>query len=173
MKDKKRIFQRRSPSERVLFSIVFVIFALFAFSYVYMIFWCFFSGMRGSLDLKVDPFGFSGKLSPHNYIEVFSKLSVNKNSFLDMLLNSLYFCMLGPFLCITITSMMAYVTSKYKFFGSKAVYLIVLVVITLPIYGSTSSMYKLLYNLHFLNSRLMIFTSLNAFSIYYMYFFAF
>ena len=68
---------------------------------------------------------------------------------------------------------MAYVTSKYKFFGSKAVYLIVLVVITLPIYGSTSSMYKLLYNLHFLNSRLMIFTSLNAFSIYYMYFFAF
>lgn len=173
MKDKKRIFQRRSPSERLLFSIVFVIFALFAFSYVYMIFWCFFSGMRGSLDLKVDPFGFSGKLSPHNYIEVFSKLSVNKNSFLDMLLNSLYFCMLGPFLCITITSMMAYVTSKYKFFGSKAVYLIVLVVITLPIYGSTSSMYKLLYNLHFLNSRLMIFTSLNAFSIYYMYFFAF
>lgn len=172
MKDKKRLFQRRTPSERALFVLVFVVFAAFAFSYVYMIAWCFISGARTHLSISQAPFGFS-ELHFEHYIEVFSLMTVNGNSFVMMLINSMYFCMLGPLLCMTVTSMMAYVTAKYKFFGSKAVYVVVLVVITLPVYGSTSSMYRLLYNLHFLNSRLMIFTSLNAFSIYYMYFYAF
>ena len=74
---------------------------------------------------------------------------------------------------MTVTSMMAYVTAQYKFFGSRAVYFVVLVVITMPLYGSGTAMYKLLFKLNFLNSRWMILTSLNAFSIYYMYFYAF
>lgn len=72
-----------------------------------------------------------------------------------------------------VTSMMSYVTAQYRFFGSRAVYFIVLVVITMPLYGTGTAMYKLLYNIKFLNSRWMILTSLNAFSMYYMYFYAF
>lgn len=164
--------KRKTPSEMVLYIIIFLIFCAFAFSYVYMIFWCAYSGMRNVNDLEMNPFGFSS-LQLKNYVDVFSVLEVSGSNFFDMLLNSLYFSFLGPFLCITVTSMMAYVTAKYRFFGSRAVYFIVLVVITMPLYGSNTAMYKLLFNLGFLNSRLMILTSLNAFSIYYMYFYAF
>ena len=169
---KEKLFSRKSPSETVLYIIVFVIFCAFAFSYLYMIFWCAYSGMRTHDDLTDKPFGFSG-LQLKNYIDVFTMLKVGKSNFFDMLLNSLYFSFLGPFLCMTVTSMMAYVTAQYKFFGSKAVYFIVLVVITLPLYGGTTAMYKLLFKMKILNTRWMILTSLNAFSIYYMYFFAF
>lgn len=169
---KKKFFTRKSPSEIVLYSIIFIIFCAIAFSYLYMIFWCAYSGMRDYESLTKNPFGFS-KLQLKNYVDVFTLLNVSGHNFFDMLLNSLYFSFLGPLLCMTVTSMMAYVTAQYKFFGSKAVYFIVLVVITLPLYGTGTAMYKLLFRLGFLNSRWMILTSLNAFSIYYMYFFAF
>ena len=44
---------------------------------------------------------------------------------------------------------------------------------TLPIFGSGSATYKLLYNLGFLNSRLMILTSLGGFSMNFLYMYAF
>ncbi len=169
---KKTSLFKRSPSEKALYAIIFAIFCIFSASYVYMIFWCFISGMRNADALIMQPFAFNG-FQPQNYIEVLTKFEVDGHSFLQMLFNSLYFCFLGPFLCITVTSMMSYVTAKYRFFGSKAVYFVVLVVITLPLYGTGTAMYKLLHNLGFINSYAMILTSLNAFSIYYMYFFAF
>ena len=128
--------------------------------------------MRDFRSLAKNPFGFS-KIQLKNYVDVFALLEVGDSNFFDMLINSLYFSFLGPFLCMTVTSMMAYVTAQYKFFGSRAVYFVVLVVITMPLYGSGTAMYKLLFKLNFLNSRWMILTSLNAFSIYYMYFYAF
>jgi ABC-type glycerol-3-phosphate transport system permease component len=161
-----------SPSECVVRSLTFILFALVAFSYVYLVLWCFYSGMRNNADFAENPFGFSS-LQISNYAEVFSAIESNGTSFLGMIGNSLYFSFLGPLLCIFVTSRLAYATAKYKFFGSGAIYVIVLVVITLPIYGSQSAMYRLLYQLGWLNSRLMILTSLNGFSIYFMYFYAF
>ena len=169
---KFRLYKRKTVGEKILYTVVFIFFALFAFSYVYMIFWCGYSGMRTDRALAKDPFGFSA-VRLKNYIDVFSLMESGGTSFGMMFLNSLYFSFLGPALGIMVTSMLAYVTNKYRFPGSGAIYIIVLVVITLPVYGSQSAMYKLLYSLGILNTRLMILTSLNGFSIYYMYFYAF
>ena len=163
---------KKTPAEQIVRAIVFVIFCAVAFSYLYLVFWCFYSGLRDYNAIAKSPFGLSAVHFEH-YYEVFTTLNANDSSFLEMIFNSMYFSFLGPLLCIFVTSQLAYVTSKYKFFGAGSVYFIVLVVITLPIYGTQSAMYKLLYELNFLNSRLMILTSLNGFSIYYMYFYAF
>ena len=172
---KRRGKVKRTLSESVVHAFVFVIFTLVAFSYLYLIFWCIHSGMRSYESLVDSPFGFGGyQLS--NYIEVFEVVGSDDAggvTFVGMIVNSMYFSFLGPFLTIFVTAQLAYVTSKYKFFGAGGVYYIVLVVITLPIYGTQSAMYKLLFNLGFLNSPLMILTSLNGFSIYYMYFYGF
>lgn len=163
---------KKTPSQTVLYSLVFILFCLFAVSYVYLIVWCFYSGLRTADDVTTDPFGFS---SVHfaNYIEVFSKLQVNDSNFFDMLLNSLYFSCLGSVLNILITSMFAYVCAKYSFPGSKLIYSVVIVVTTLPIFGSGSATYKLLYHLNFLNSPLMLLTSLGGFSMYFLYMYSF
>lgn len=159
-------------SESIVRTIVFVIFCLFAFTYCYLIFWCFYSGMRNASDFAKNPFGFSA-IQISNYAEVFTAIESNGTSFGGMILNSLYFSFLGPLITIFITCQLAYVTAKYKFFGAGGIYFIVLIVITLPVYGTQSAMYRLLYNIGFINSRLMILTSFNGFSIYYMYFYAF
>lgn len=169
---KKNSLVRKTPTEYVLYSIVFFIFCVFAFSYIYMVFWCFISGARGAEEVAVDPFGFS-KLNFRNYIDVFNVLEANGASFGQMFLNSAYFSLLGCAITIMTTTMFAYVCCKYKFPGSKLIYNIVIVVITLPIYGSNSSMYKLLFHLGLLNSPLMIVTSIGGFSMFFLYLYAF
>lgn len=182
----KRHKMKKTPSQAVLYSVVFLLFCLFAVSYVYLVCWCFYSGLRTADDVTTKPFGFS---SVHfkNYIEVFTKLKVTNASnffefgkigdddadFFDMLLNSLYFSCLGSALNILITSMFAYVCAKYRFPGSQLIYSIVIVVTTLPIFGSGSATYKLLFHLGFLNSPFMILTSLGGFSMYFLYMYSF
>lgn len=91
---KEKLFSRKSPSEIVLYTIVFVIFCAFAFSYLYMIFWCAYSGMRDYRSLTKNPFGFS-QIQLKNYIDVFTLLEVGDSNFFDMLVNSLYFSFFG------------------------------------------------------------------------------
>lgn len=76
MKKINKLFDRKSPSEIVLYMLVFIIFCAFAFSYLYMIFWCAYSGMRDFRSLAKDPFGFS-KVQLKNYIDVFKLLETD------------------------------------------------------------------------------------------------
>ena len=170
MKNKLKI--HKTPAETVLYCIVFAVFCVFAFSYVYMLFWCVYSGMRSADEVAANPFGFSA-IRLGNYIDVFREMNANGADFMTLLGNSLYFSLLGAGLNILVTSMFAYVVAKYKFFGSRFIYMLVIVVITLPIFGSGSAMYRLLYKLKFLNSRLMILTSLGGFSMNFLYMHAF
>lgn len=161
-----------TPSEIVFRVLAFLFYLAVSFSYVYLIVWCFYSGTRDHLEFAKDPFGFS-PIHLEHYVEVFEKIESNGTSFFGMILNSIYFSFFGPLLTIFVSCRLAYTTSKYKFFGAGLIYTVIIVVITLPIYGSQSSMYRLLYQLGWLNSRLMLLTSINGFSIWYLYFYGF
>lgn len=161
-----------SISERVVRTIVWILFAAVAFSYLYLVFWCFYSGARTNDDIALNTFGFSS-IHLENYVEVFSKFEFNGSNFFAMIWHSIYFSFFGPLISIFLTSMLAYCCAKYKFFGSALIPAIILVVMTLPIYGSGTAMYRLLYQLNWINSYAMIFTSFNGFTGYFLYFFAF
>jgi len=168
----KKIFANKTLSEKITYSVVFIIFSLFALSYLYMVFWCLYSGMRDFVSMSREPFGFS-PIRLYNYVEVFTIMDANGSSFVEMLLNSLYFSFLGPFCCIFITCALSYVTSMYRFKGSTVIYFVIFFSILLPLYGTGTSQYRLLYNLGFINSRLMLITSFNGHNMNYLYFFAF
>ena len=161
-----------SISERVVRTIVWILFAAVAFSYLYLVFWCFYSGARTNDDIALNTFGFSS-IHLENYVEVFSKFEFNGSNFFAMIWHSIYFSFFGPLISIFLASMLAYCCAKYKFFGSALIPAIILVVMTLPIYGSGTAMYRLLYQLNWINSYAMIFTSFNGFTGYFLYFFAF
>lgn len=169
---KSKSLIKKTPAETVLYSIVFVIFCIFAFTYVYMLVWCFYSGLREADAVATDPFGFS-KINFKNYLDVFTIMESNGASFFEMLLNSMYFSILGCAINLMVTAMFAYVCAKFRFPGSKLIYNIVIIVITLPIYGSGSAMYKLLFRMGILNSPWMILTSIGGFSMNFLYLHAF
>ena len=161
-------FNKKTVSEYILYSIVFLVFAFFAFTYAYMVFWCFYSGLRLPDDIAANPFAFS-TVRFANYLDVFTLMETNGVGFLGMTLNSIYFSLFGCGISIMLTTMLAYVCSKYRFPGSKLIPSIILIMIMLPIYGTGTAMYKLVYYMGIMNSRLMVITSIGGFNIYFLY----
>ena len=169
----KNLFSRRSPSEIAVHAVVFVVFAFIAFSYLYILFWCIVSSLRTHAEIIDNPFGMPTAWQFGNYLEVFDMLTVNDTGFLMMVFNSIYFSVIGAFISMSSTSLLAYVTTKYKFPGAKIYPVLAFIMITLPIYGTGGAQYKLYYDLGLVNSYAFILTSVGGLSIYYLYFSAF
>ena len=167
------LFARKSVGECILYGVVFLIFCFFAFSYLYILIWGFLAGLKTADEIVLNPFSLPAEWHFEHYIQVFDLLEVNRTKFFGMVFNSMYFSIIGSFLGTFMSSMLAYVTSKYKFFGSKVYYVLSLVMILLPIYGNGGSMYKLLVRMRLLNSRMMVITSMSGMGLYYMYFYAY
>lgn len=172
MKRPKR-FQRKSTGEIILHIIVALIFCIVGFSYLYSLIWAFLAGVRTHTDIVMNPFGWPTEWHWENYLDVFTELNVNGHGFFEMLLNSIYFSVLRVFLNLFITINFAYCCTKYKFPGSTLPYTIILIMITLPIYGSAGAQYKIVHSLGLTNSYLYVLTSLSGFGVSFLYFRAF
>lgn len=166
-------FRRKTLSENILNIIVSLIFFAVAASYVYIFVWAVMAGAKEHSEIIMKPFASPEKWHWEHYLEVFDKLEVNGNTFWDMLFNSIYFSVICVFVQQLTTIAFAYCCTKYTFPGSKLVYPIVLVMITLPLYGNSGAMYTLLYDLGLIDSYAQIITSLSGFSIHFLYYMAF
>ncbi|MBP5308635.1 MAG: carbohydrate ABC transporter permease [Clostridia bacterium] len=166
------VFSQKGPSEAIVHMIVFVIFTAVALSYLYIFFWGFTAGCKTHTEIALYPMALPSEWHFRNYLEVFDKLNVAGFGFFGMLGNSLYFSILGSFIMCMMSSMLAYVTNKYRFPGSKLFMPVLLFTMMLPIYGSGGSMYKLLLKLGFVNSYSQILLSFNGMNVYYIYFHA-
>lgn len=131
------------------------------------------SGAKTHMEVILEPFALPDKWYFSHYAEVFDVMSVNGSGFMAMFGNSLYFSVFGAALTTLSSMMLAYVTAKYKFPGAGLFFTASLIMILLPVYGSGGSMYLLLKDLGFLNSRWMILSSLGGMGLNYMYFHAF
>ena len=90
-----------------------------------------------------------------------------------MLFNSVYFTVVPAFLQMFTTMAFAYCCTKYKFPGNGLPYVIILIMSTLPLYGSGGATYKLYHDLGLISSYAQVLVSLSGFSINFMYFRAF
>lgn len=158
-------FRRKTPAENILNILVSLLFFAVAASYVYIFVWALIAGAKTHTEIVMNPFGLPEIWHWEHYLEVFEILKVNGNDFWDMLFNSLYFSVVYVFVQQFTTISFAYCCTKYKFPGSKLVYPIILVMITLPLYGNSGAMYKLLHQLGLIDSYAQIITSFSGFSI--------
>ena len=159
---KKRIvhaIKSKTVGEQIVYTVVFLLFFFFAFSYVYMLFWTFLSGLKSHNEFVMNPFGWVQNVHWENYGQVFEFIEIEGHDFFGLLKNSLIFSIIGPFFSGMFTAMIAYVTAKYKFPGANLLYPISVLVMTIPIYGSGGAAYKLHYNLGNINSYNILFYS--------------
>ena len=91
-----------------------------------------------------------------NYAEIFSILEVNGTRFAGMLWNSLWQTFGQLLLTTASTAMASYAYSKYKFWGRKAIFFIVVVLLTISLPGSIPATYKLYSDLNMRNSYLFL-----------------
>lgn len=167
-------FRRKAPMEVALHIFVSCIFFVVAASYVYLLVWAVIAGCKTHNEIVLDPFGLPEKWHWEHFIEVFQRLEVNGNNFWDMLFNSIYFSVFTTLVAQFTTLCFAYCCSKYKFPGQKLVYPIILIMMTLPLYGSGGAAYTLISKLGLVDSYAHILLAIGGFgpqALYYMAYF--
>lgn len=167
---RRHILPRRDPGERIVFLLAFLVFSCVALFYLYIPIWTFIAGAKDSTDVVMDPFSLPKTWHLEHYIEIFDYFEVNDSNYWNMLFNSLYFSVLGGLIGVSTTSMFAYAASKYTFPGSKLIYPLILIMATLPIYGSGGSMYLVLKKLGMVDSYshiLLAFAGMNFNCLYF------
>lgn len=166
-------FRRKSPAEAALYCVVSAIFMVVALSYAYILIFALFSGLKTHAEVALTPFALPTIWNWRNFIDVFSILEVNGVKFGGMLGNSIWFSVVSTLLMEFVTMLFAYVCNKYTFPGSKWPYAIILVMITLPLYGSSGAIYKLYHSLGLINSYAQVFVALSGFNVHFLYYTAF
>lgn len=166
-------FKRKSPAEVALHIFVSAIFMVVALSYLYILIWAILAGVRTNTEIVMNPFGLPTTWHWENYLDVFRLLEVNDNTFFNMLFNSIWFSVVGVFIQVFTTVTFAYACGKYKFPGSALPYVIVLIMITLPIYGNGGAMYKLYHSLGLIDNYAQVVASASGFNMMFLYFTAY
>lgn len=165
--------KRKSLGEKMLYIFVSALFMLLALSYIYILVWAFISGCKTHLEVVMDPFSLPKEWHLENYVAVFQRLSINGSNFIDMLFNSIWFSVVGTLLTQLCSITFAYCVSKYTFPGVKWVYPLFMVVLTLPLYGSSGAQYELYYNLGLIDNYWQVITAYSALSTYTLYYMAY
>lgn len=168
-----KLLKRKTLPEILIYSFVSLIFAAVAFSYLYILFWAIMSGAKTHDEIVMDPFAFPLKWMWEHFVEVTKVLEVNGHSFFEMLFNSCYFSIVGCLLQQFTTVTFAYCCTKYKFPGCELPYVIILIMMTLPIYGAGGAQYRLFRNLGLVDSYWHVICSAGGMSAQFLYYRAF
>lgn len=162
--------KRKSTGERIVYIGVSLVFAIVALSYLYILFWMLMSGVKEHNSIVMDPFGLPETWHWEHFIETFNTLSVNGKGFWEMLFNSLWFSFIPVIIDQYTTVTFAYTCSKYKFPTSKWPYFIIMIMLTLPIYGSAGAAYRLMWQIGAINNYASALLSIGGFSMHYLYY---
>lgn len=166
-------FRRKSTSEIIVHCVVSAFYMLVALSYIYIIVWMVIAACKTHQEIVLSPFSLPEKWHWSHFLEMIGQLRVNGHGFFSMLFTSCWFSIVGVLFGQMVIMVFAYTATKYTFPGSKHVYTIILVVLTLPLYGSSAGMYKLFHDLGLINSYAQIICSGNVLTMTTLYYMAF
>lgn len=170
----QKLFAKKTVGEIITRTIVFLFFAFFALTYLYIFYFVFINGLKSHNECITNPWGLPTKVHFENYLYLLDEFRVYEGmkyetNFWGMLFNSLMFSIPGNILNLLFTAMAAYVVSKYKFKGAGFFYGLTLFIMMFPIYGSGGAAYKLQYNLGMINSFKVILLSWGGFNSAFLY----
>ncbi len=154
---------KRTKGEKVLFGMVFLIFAIYSLVLIYPVLFLFINSFQDPLMyimVRIQP-GYNPFALPEvwhfeNYAEVF-KLSVVDSTGKDvymaqMLFNSVWYCVFTVLGSVMMCSCTGYILSKYRFKASGFLYTLIVFSMTIPVVGTSGSTLKLAHTLGLYNT---------------------
>lgn len=181
MSDVKSNTSKKSSSEKIVFSIAFILLMLYT---VYVLFFFYFAVVCA---LKTDNTVYMiDKLSKklvnwtcvpnfRNFLEAFDQLEVvlRGYSFSVMTWNSIWRTVTSSILSIMSSTMVCYILVFYRSKLTKFIYNLGIFVSLFPVYGAAGASYRLMDNLNFINNPINMITSISLFGGYFFYMYAF
>lgn len=157
----EKIKFRKSPlSVKIIYIAFFAMFVVFAFMYVYPIFWAIINSLKSMEEYSTDSLTLPTDWRFYHYVDVFRDFKVactdiigkDYYSYVDMLINSLWILVVHVFVNVVSSALLAYALARFRFPGSKFLYAVVIFANTIPIIGSGPAQYKLAMALNLIDN---------------------
>jgi len=143
-------------------TVMFVVLILYSLSFVFVISWAFLTTMKTKIEYLYSAVALPERISFENYVKAFTELEASGKGMLTMLFNSLWLSVLPPTINLLTAAMASYVMAQYKFPGRDLIWTIMVVMMVLPILGTSSANYKLVLNTGMYNSPLFLLKSITG-----------
>ena len=156
-------FSRKTKGEIITFVTVFIIFAIYAASILYILVFIALNSLKTPEEYFNGSFGFPSFFLVSNFSKAFNELTYDEAGFIEMLFNSFWWAGGHVILHLTPIMLFAYVVTRFDFFGKKALLFINYLVIVVTVYGSQSADYVYYADLGILDTRAMVICALGGF----------
>jgi len=165
------ILDKRTGGEKVIFTIVFVIFFIYALSILYPLFYLFVNSFQSrlgyiqNLTQEGNSFALPEKWHFENYVNAFKRMAVPSVTtgedigLLSMFFNSTWFMIISVGESMFFSCSCAYAVSRYDFKGRNFIYGLAIFTMTIPIMGNMGASFKLTSELGLYNSPLYLFVT--------------
>ena len=140
------MLNKKTFSERIIFIIIFVLFAIYAFTLIYPFLWLFINSFKMDVEFRANSFALPKRWIFANYFDAITYVHKGYtifNMFINSVINVVIIVVSNMFFqCCT-----AYVLSKYKFRFRKMIYNVALIIMVVPSIGSTAATFNLWHDI--------------------------
>ena len=141
--------ERRSAGEMIFLWILCVIFIIYTLTMLYPIFWTVINSLKSTREFFKSPYGMPGSnidgeqfyVTFTNFRDAFG-VKIGKANIFEMFGNSVLITFSALTIAIVECTMTGYVLSLYRFPGSKFIYNFMILIMMIPLAGSTPSLYR-------------------------------
>ena len=170
---KKKKKEKKSVGFTVAKIIVFVLFALYAFTLFYAMLYACSLALKTQFEYEDSLVGLPKSWKFSNFAKAFTAVQANEKNMFVMFINSLWYAVGGAVLGAATSAVVAYIVSKYRFPGRKIFYGMALVCMMIPIVGSFPSQYRVYNTLGILDTPLLLFTKMAGFGFNFIVLYSF
>lgn len=156
--------EKRTYAERIVFIIVFILFALEALSLLFAFIWGVVASLKAPLEYNNNPWGLPKFWLFSNYVDSFSLIELDGIGYISMLLNSVWYTFGGVFIYLFTQSLVCYILAKYGEFKITSVVVTMgIVMMMVPVYGTLPATYELYKDIGIFNNPLILVDCISLF----------
>lgn len=151
---KHDILYKRHRGEKALFVIMFIIFVIFAISFIFPFIWVLMNAFKTQKEFAFNQMGLPKTWTFENFLNAFTfkNLATKNYTIFQMLGMSVLIAGVGTIVTVFTSSSAAYVVAKYKFPGRNLIFGVVIFSLIVPIVGSLPSQIQLMNAMHLSNT---------------------
>lgn len=158
---------------KVVTSVAFLIFWIYAVSLVYAMGWAFMNSLKSNMEFFEDMMSLPKQWLFSNYIKAFSLIEFGGVNFIGMFINSIWFAVGSAVLSTLSHAVTGYIFAKYDFIGKRAMFNFVIFTIALPVVGTLPSLFQIVNAMGINDSPLFLITTLGGFGSNFLITYAF
>ncbi len=138
---KRSVLVKRTRKEEILLWTLCVFFAIYTFTLFYPLFWAVINSLKSTYEFPRNIYGLPQDVMWENY-KLALEVKIYSTNIIQMFLNSVVITVSALAIALFECTMTGYIFAKYKFPGSKFIYNMMLIIMMVPLAGSTPALYR-------------------------------